>query len=41
MWAKSLSREKTEKIKPDRTIHQGQTRFLRAAFRSPSQMPLP
>jgi hypothetical protein len=32
MWAKSLSREKTEKINPDRTVDQSQTRFLRAAF---------
>ncbi len=35
------SRGRAEKINPDGTIHQDQTRFLRRALKSPFQMPLP
>ncbi len=35
------SRGRAEKINPDGTIHQDQTRFLRMALKSPFQMPLP
>jgi hypothetical protein len=31
----------TEEVDPDRTVHQNQTRFLREAFKSPCQTPLP
>jgi len=33
--------KRAEKIYPDGTINQYQTRFLRAAFKSPFQTPLP
>src|SRR6266436_4826053 len=33
--------EGTEKIDPDRTVDQNQTRSLRVAFKSPFQIPLP
>jgi hypothetical protein len=35
------SRRRTEKINPDGSVYQDQTRFFRIRLRSPFQIPLP